>query len=365
LCAKEATHHKRPQKRTARLAPSAAAPCLLAFGLVLLSTSVSSAADVRSRNWVVSAPTAAIAQKVANAAEQARERIAVELTGQSLQDWSAPCPVTVTVTTNGAGGATSFGFDRGRPPSMKMQLQGPVEKLVDSVVPHEVTHTVLADLFRAPVPRWVDEGLAVCAESEAERRRHDQSCRDLLNSGRRKIPLKRLLALSEYPEDIQALYAQGYSLTSFLIGIGGPRRVVRLVGEARHGDWDRALSAVYGQDGLTDVDTLERAWLQSLRDTRGRPALLGLSAAAAVASGEQEARPAPSIEPGAGPSDQSEILTLLRAIRSDQTQQRSEISDLRSRVEKLESGRFSSGPDTRPLPWNERPLNPSCPPGRP
>ena len=44
----------------------------------------------------------------------------------------------------GAGGATSFVFDRGEVFGWKMNIQGSRERILDSVLPHEVTHTIFA-----------------------------------------------------------------------------------------------------------------------------------------------------------------------------------------------------------------------------
>ena len=42
-------------------------------------------------------------------------------------------------------------------------------QLLTAILPHEVTHVVLADLFTVQqIPRWADEGIAVLAEPRAE-----------------------------------------------------------------------------------------------------------------------------------------------------------------------------------------------------
>ena len=80
-----------------------------------------------------------------------------------------PCPLRVTVTYGGSGGATSFAFDRGQILSMDMHIEGTLERLIASVLPHEVTHTVFAFHFRQPVPRWADEGGSVLSEDDQDR----------------------------------------------------------------------------------------------------------------------------------------------------------------------------------------------------
>src|SRR5207245_11392653 len=135
--------------------------------------------------------------------------------GQEMPAWPEPCPVRVKITMNLPGGATSFAFDRGRVLGQHMDIEGPYERLLASVLPHEVTHTVFAQYFRCPVPRWADEGGAVLSEDEVERNRHDQMVRQILNQGR-AFPLRRLFSLRDYPSDVMCLYAQGYSVSNFL-----------------------------------------------------------------------------------------------------------------------------------------------------
>ena len=71
-----------------------------------------------------------------------------------------------------------------------MHIEGTLERLLASVLPHEVTHTVFAFHFRQPVPRWADEGGSVLSEDEIERKRHDRLVRNILNN-RRAMPLRR------------------------------------------------------------------------------------------------------------------------------------------------------------------------------
>src|SRR5260370_42563263 len=101
-----------------------------------------------------------------------------------------------------------------------MKIEGTVERMIASVLPHEVTHTVLAYYFRVPVPRWADEGGAVLSEDDQERNRHDVLVRQVLSSGR-SIPLARLFQLREYPRDVMVLYAEGYSVANFLVAKNG------------------------------------------------------------------------------------------------------------------------------------------------
>jgi hypothetical protein len=169
---------------------------------------------------------------------------------------------------NGSGGATSFAFDRGQILSMDMHIEGTLDRLLASVLPHEVTHTVLAYYFRCPVPRWADEGGSVLSEDDVERGRHDQMVRQILNTPGRAIPLRRLFAMRDYPRDVMVLYAEGYSVTSFLVGSSSRQAFLTFLAQGMRGDWDGAVRSHYRYNS---VEELEQAWLQHLRDTRRPP----------------------------------------------------------------------------------------------
>ena len=57
--------------------------------------------------------------------------------------------------------------------------------------------------------------------------------RQVLNQGR-AIPLKKLLGMTEFPSDVMALYAEGYALTSYLVGRKDRRTFLGVPG-GRHG----------------------------------------------------------------------------------------------------------------------------------
>ena len=236
------------------------------------------AAAHRTANFVVRAPTAELAARAGEAAERHRKRLAREWLGKELPAWEVPLRVTVRVTAGGPGGATTFTFGTkdGKPAvtSAEMDLHGPARGILDSQLPHEVMHTVLAAHFGRPVPRWADEGIAVTAESEAEQNSHDAKCREYLNAGR-GFRLATLFRLAEYPRDMHVLYVQGYSAVRYLIDRGGPdgrAKLLRFVKEGMsepdprgHGtaaSWDKAAKEVYG---FASVDELEARWIESLQ----------------------------------------------------------------------------------------------------
>jgi hypothetical protein len=239
---------------------------------VLVGALASLGASFRTPNFVVEAPNAQIAQQVGQYAEHYRREKAMQWLGQEMPQWGQPCPLKVTISMNGSGGATSFAFDQGRILGMDMHIEGAYDRLLASVLPHEVTHTVFAHYFRCPVPRWADEGGSVLSEDDTERNRHDQLVRQILNTPGRAIPLRRLFQMSKYPPDVMVLYAEGYSVTNFLVGKSSRSEFLAFIAQGMRGDWDGAARAHYQ---FNNVEELERGWLQFLREGRQQqPALL-------------------------------------------------------------------------------------------
>ncbi len=239
---------------------------------VLLAALASMGAGFRTPNFVVEAPNAQVAQQVGQYAEHYRKEKALQWLGQEMPQWGQPCPLRVTITMNGSGGATSFAFDQGRILSMDMHIEGAYDRLLASVLPHEITHTVFAHYFRCPLPRWADEGGSVLSEDDQERNHHDYLVRQILNTSGRAIPLRRLFQLKDYPRDVMVLYAEGYSVSNYLVGRSSRSTFLAFVAQGMRGDWDGAVRAYYR---FNNVEELERGWIQSLREARQQqPGLL-------------------------------------------------------------------------------------------
>ena len=239
-----------------------------AIAALILPANFLFAAGYRTANFVVEAPSPQLAQKIGDAAEQYRHDLAIEWIGQPLPRWSQPCPITAEVSpTLGAGGATSFVFDRGEVFNWTMTIQGSEERILDSVLPHEVTHTIFASHFRQPLPRWADEGACTTVEHPVERARQHRLLIEFLRTGR-GISFPEMFAMKEYPADVLPLYSQGYSLARYLIERGGRKRYIQFVGDGlASSDWPQSLSQYYG---IHDIGKLQTVWLEWVK--RGCPA---------------------------------------------------------------------------------------------
>jgi hypothetical protein len=225
--------------------------------------------SARTANFVVEAPTAEIAQRVADHAEACRKAFALAWLGKELPAWPAPCPIRVKLTGGEAGGLTSFGFARGRVADQTMSVEGRIDRILASALPHEVTHTIFAAYLGGPMPRWADEGASLLSEDRREIDRHEHIVDQLLER-RGDLPLARLFQMEDYPNDLMGFYGQGYSVSRFLVEIGGRARFLQFVKHGLHSNWDAATRTHYGISNVHELDRAWRAWHKVVAES-GRP----------------------------------------------------------------------------------------------
>lgn len=238
----------------------------LAFG-VLLALPALLGASRKTQNFEVEAATSEAANAVAERAERCRKELALRWLGRELPPWNARCPIRVRLTDGEAGGVTSFGFGKNRVNDRVMTLEGRLDRILASALPHEVTHTIFADHLGGPMPRWADEGASLLSEDDREKQRQDRIAANLI-AGRKEIELARLFKIEEYPQDLLGFYGQGYSVSRFLIEVGGRRRFLNFVRDGSRKGWDAAARSHYG---LADCRELDRAWHSWHSVNRARP----------------------------------------------------------------------------------------------
>lgn len=237
---------------------------LMRAALVCAAALLSLGASYRTKNFIVDAATPELAREVCEAAENFRHDLAVEWLTRPLPDWRDPCPIRVTVGEKmGAGGATSFMFDNGRPFGWTMSVQGSRERVLDSVLPHEVTHAIFATHFGRPLPRWADEGACTTVEHVSERKKQEENLKVFLTTNR-GIAFNQMFAMTEYPQDVLPLYSQGYSLARFLIAQGGKPKFVNYVGDGmKMKNWGAATKKHYGYTNLSELQLTWVEWVRS------------------------------------------------------------------------------------------------------
>ncbi|MGV3484855.1 MAG: hypothetical protein ACO1RT_10600 [Planctomycetaceae bacterium] len=130
-----------------------------------------------------------------------------------------------------------------------------------TALPHELTHVVLADRFLGdPPPHWLDEGIAMLADTRHKQMLHYRDCQEALVS-RTALSLADLLTLEQFTsaEQMPAFYGQSLSLVQMLSYRGDPQKLVAFGIDARKVGYDRALQEHFAIEGMAD---LERHWLK-------------------------------------------------------------------------------------------------------
>lgn len=214
----------------------------------LLMSAALQAAEYHTPNFTVTCENADLAKQVGDTAEFYRKQHARDWLGVELPKWYAPCPVRVRSGQMGAGGTTTFSFNRGQVFGWDMVIQGPPERLIDSVVPHEVLHAIFACHFKRSLPRWADEGAATYTEAEGERKNYRDAGLRVVGKPEH-IPLNDILAATEYPADANKVfqfYGQSFVLAEYLLDLKGkPEYIKFLETYFNSGSWETAFRKHY------------------------------------------------------------------------------------------------------------------------
>jgi hypothetical protein len=213
--------------------------------------------------------TQPLAEAVLRTAERARSAQQRKWFGKVGADWSPKCRIflypsaeayseATGAPVNPGGGHTDIQAEDGRVFSRCIHLHGMRSMLLKGVVPHEVTHAVLAGrLGQGRVPRWADEGMAILAEAQPQIEVHYR----YLPRWRAEAALfdmRTLVQMRDYPEPraVGAFYAQSVSLVDFLTREKGAPRFADFVRDGESDGYAASLRKHYGWS----FAELERRW---------------------------------------------------------------------------------------------------------
>ena len=224
------------------------------------------------------------AERIAQVAESTRVAMYRKWFDAEGGDWTPICELIVhanaagytemtRVPNNSPGHSRIESEPSGRVTSRRLDVRMDIAGMMETVLPHETTHVVLAGMFDAHhVPRWADEGIAVLSEPEAK---VDQHRRNLLKNHKdgHLFGLKELMELKDeahndypHPRRISAFYAQSVVLVEFLTQKRGPKVFTDFVKDGlRHG-YETALQRHYRMT----FSELDQAWQQQVINDTGR-----------------------------------------------------------------------------------------------
>jgi hypothetical protein len=145
----------------------------------------------------------------------------------------------------------------------RIDLRTDVTDYRTEVLPHELTHVLIADHFRdGPPPLWYDEGLALLADSEDKQVLHQRDLRNGINRGK-TFALADLLTIQQYPpqDQVGVFYGQCASLARYLSTKGEPRKMHEFARRSQKVGVNLSLQETYGISG---VARLEPMWRKSI-----------------------------------------------------------------------------------------------------
>jgi hypothetical protein len=227
-------------------------------------------------NFTIKYSDRELAERVAKAAEEARETQIRRWSDPSkpIPVWTSKCEIHLYPNSETFGretgqrpesaGFSAMSMSEGKVVARRINLRGDHPNVVRAVLPHEVTHVVLADLFPdKQIPRWADEGIAVLAEPAKEQALRASDLDEPLAAGKLFAPHD--LFRMDYPEnEAWALYyAQSVSMTRFLVEAGTPVQFIRFVRESQTTGAEAALRSVYK---VSSFDELQKRWLAYARE---------------------------------------------------------------------------------------------------
>ncbi|MGH7174607.1 MAG: peptidase MA family metallohydrolase [Gemmataceae bacterium] len=213
--------------------------------------------------------TRTLAEEVLQKAERTRSAQQRKWFGRVGADWDRKCRIylypsgeayseATGAPINPGGGHTDIRAEEGRVFSRCIHLHGTRGLLLKGVVPHEVTHAVLAGrLSLGRVPRWADEGIAILAEAQTQIDVHFRYL-PRWRTDDALFSMRTLVEMRDYPEprSIGAFYAQSVSLVDFLTREKGAPRFAAFVRDGERDGYAASLRKHYGWS----FTELERRW---------------------------------------------------------------------------------------------------------
>lgn len=211
----------------------------------------------------------ALAEQALGIAERTREAVCAKWLGGSFPNpWTSKCDLHLFPTgqmyaqstgappeSPGHSSINASPQDATQVQHRRVDLRCDHAHLLVAVLPHEVTHAVLAgQVGHRPIPRWADEGLAVLSETYERIGRHLQPLPQTYMEGR-AFSVEQLVNMEDYPEPSRmgCLYGQGVCLVQYLTDQKGPAEFIAFLRTSDQLGYEAALTRHYGF-GLAELD---------------------------------------------------------------------------------------------------------------
>lgn len=219
-----------------------------------------------------------VSPEIAAACESLRDSLTLRWLGATDHAaWNPKCDLVLHSTDEaylrevGAGGRSTLAsslIDRqqGRVAARRIDVRATNADWATGALGHELTHVVLADHFSdRPVPRWIDEGTAILADTADKQNLHRRDLRHAL-AARSQFRVHELLTLTDYPAAHRwaAFYGQSASLVQNLIDRAGEQKLLEFVELSLEHGYEQGFQRVYG----TTIVEFERRWQAELNGAK-------------------------------------------------------------------------------------------------
>jgi hypothetical protein len=212
-----------------------------------------------------------VAERIIRSAEATRATMTRKWFDDDLGPWNPRCDIFIYATAQDYAQATGVAANSPGHSTMRTEGERVMSRRVDlhcddpnmmvGVLPHEVTHVVLAGRFGDHVvPRWADEGMAVLSEPRERIERHLRNL-PKHRADQHLFGIGQLIQLEAYPDPryIGPFYAQSVSLVDYLTERSGPRVFAKFLRDGLASGYEPALQRYYG---IQTFAQLEQQWMQ-------------------------------------------------------------------------------------------------------
>ena len=149
----------------------------------------------------------------------------------------------------------------------KISLYEGVKELERSILPHELTHLILYELWgKKPIPLWLNEGMAQFEEEvENEIFHRKKIMKNMVRSGA-YFKLNKLFAMRHVPSNnVSLFYAQSASVIDYLIKDNLRANFGRFLIMVKDGKVDSALKEAFQWKYKNGISDLEERWLDFIQ----------------------------------------------------------------------------------------------------
>lgn len=211
----------------------------------------------------------ATADELIRAAEKARAEVFERWSGPAGGDWSPKCEIVLHPTAEAfaaatglpatASGRAEVKLSDGKVSSRRIDLRADDETLIETALPRELTHIILADLFPSkPPPAWAALAMGVLSTNQEEVDRYLKTAQRCARDGELPSAATVLAAESVPAKGVTGFHAESVAVAEYLVRWKGEKMFTAFVRDGLRYGPEAALKRQYGLNDPRELDALMR-----------------------------------------------------------------------------------------------------------